>query len=75
MLHQTRPVVMYEVNQQAFDVRTILILICHDHNLAISQRFQRLWALVFLFVAQAHDLDNVVDLSIVHDLIGKTEQK
>ena len=31
-VHQRGPEVMNEVDQQALDVRAIVILICHDHN-------------------------------------------
>lgn len=43
-------------------------LICHYHNLSISQRLHGLWGLIFLFVSQTQDLNNVVDFSILHNL-------
>lgn len=43
-------------------------LVCHDHDLPIAKSFQRLLVLVGLFVLQPYNLDDVVDLSILHDL-------
>jgi len=34
---ETRPEVMNEVDQKTLDVRTIMVLISHDHYTAISQ--------------------------------------
>ena len=35
-LEKVRPVVMDEVDDEAFDVRSVLILISHDHDAAIA---------------------------------------
>ena len=36
VFEQSRPVVVDEVDEETFDVRAVLILICHDHDLAVS---------------------------------------
>ena len=43
---------------------SIVILIRHDHQVAISQRFR---VFVFLAMLQAHDLSNGSDFSVLHD--------
>lgn len=43
-------------------------LISHDHDLAVAQRPQRLGVVVALLVLQADNFDDVVDLSVFHDL-------
>lgn len=50
-------------------------LICHDHDLSITQSLQRIWVTVVLLVLQAKDLNDVVDFSILHDLMSKTKQQ
>jgi hypothetical protein len=35
VLHQRWPEMMDEINQQAFDVRAIMILISHDHDRSV----------------------------------------
>lgn len=37
---------MEEVDEQSFDVRTVLILIRHDHQLAVAQRLQIIYTFV-----------------------------
>lgn len=37
-LQQIGPEVVDEVDDEAFDVRAILILISHDHELAVAER-------------------------------------
>ena len=59
---------MDEVDEQALDVRAILVLIGHDHQPAVSQRPQLFEALVRLLEVQAHDLYYVVDFSVVQNL-------
>ena len=68
MLQEVGPEVMDEVDQQSLDMGPVLVLICHDHQPAIAQCGQLLHTVILLLEVQAHDLDNVVDLSIVHDL-------
>ena len=43
-------------------------LICHDHELSIAQTLQGIWVTVVLPVLQTQDLDDVVDLSVLHNL-------
>lgn len=99
VFQQGRPVMVEEVDEQAFDMGAVLILgqqtdvttpdwadrsycapaerepgreghlIRHDHDLAISQAPQGLRVIVALFVLEANDFDDVVDLSIFHDLM------
>ena len=68
LFEQIRPIVMNEVDEKSFDMWSILILISHDHYPSIAQPHHRLRTRVFLLVLQADDLDNVVYLSILHDL-------
>lgn len=46
-------------------------LISHDHDLAVTEGPQRLWVVVALFVLKADNFDDVVDLSVFHDLYKK----
>ena len=55
---------MDEVDEESLDVRAILILICHDHDVAISQALQVFFRHVLLVVLKAYYLDKVVDLCI-----------
>ena len=71
MLEQIRPVVVNEVDEQAFDMGAVLILICHDHDFTVAQLFHTLWVIIFLFVLQSENFDDVVDFSILHDLSKK----
>lgn len=49
-------------------------LIRHDHDLAVAQAPQRLGVVVALLVLEADDLDDVVDLCVLHDLLtGKPD--
>jgi len=59
---------MDEVDEKSFDVRSILVLISHYHDTAVAQLPHRLGTCVFLLVLQTDDLDNVVDLRILHYL-------
>lgn len=49
-------------------------LICHDHELAVTQSLEGFWAAVVLLVLKAEDLNDVVDFSVLHDLMRKTKQ-
>ena len=55
-------------NKIYLDVRSVLILISHDHDFAVAEALQILHGLVRLLVGEAHDLDQVVDLLVLHDL-------
>ena len=60
---------MDEIDQQSFDVGTVLILICHDHQPAIAQCLQVIYRIVLLLVLQAQDLDDVVNFSVLQNLL------
>lgn len=47
-------------------------LICHDHELAVTQTLEGFWIAVVLLVLKAEDLDDVVDFSVLHNLMRKT---
>lgn len=46
-------------------------LICHDHDLAITQSLEGVWVTVVLLVLKTKDLNDVVYLSVLHYLRGK----
>ena len=48
--------------------RLCLHLICHDHELSVAQALQGRWVTVVLLVLQTQDLDDAVDLSVLHNL-------
>lgn len=49
-------------------------LICHDHQLAVTQCLEGIWVAVVLLVLKAEDLDDVVDFSVLHDLMRETKR-
>ena len=57
---------MYEVDEQAFDVRSIVVLVCHDHYWPITQTLS---VVVFLADLQTHNLSKICDLLIIWDLL------
>lgn len=67
LLEQTWPHMVHKVDQKSFDVGTVMVLIGHDHNPAVSQR---LGVLIFLAHSQSDDLDQILDLWICHNLLG-----
>lgn len=50
-------------------VREADYLIRHDHDPAVAQAPQRLWVVIALLVLEADDFDDVVYLSVFHDLL------
>ena len=58
---------MNKVDHKSLDVASIMILIRHDHQMSISERFD-----VRLVVGgtefEAHDVYQILDLLILHDL-------
>ena len=60
---------MDEVDDQALDVGAVLVLVGHDHHLAIPQAFDVVHGLVLLLVLETDDLDEVRDLFVLHDLL------
>lgn len=69
-----RPKHVDEVDYEAFDVRSVWILISHDHDATIAKRFKRLCGRVVFIVAQPHYLDDVFYFRIFHNL-NKLQQK
>lgn len=57
-----------EVDEQPLDVGPVLVLISHYHQFAIPEVFEGVWVVILLFKLQAHDFNDVVDFSIVHNL-------
>ena len=57
---------MNEVYQQPFDVRTVMVLISHDHDRSVPEIFY-----VFILPAylDAKDLNQVLNLWVLHDLL------
>ena len=47
----------------------VLILISHDHDLAIAKSLHVVHGIVLLLVLQADNLDKVVDFLVLHDLL------
>ena len=66
---QRRPVVMEKVDEQTFDVRSVLILIGHDHQSTVAQGFQVGFVLVLFLVLQSENLDQIVDFCVFQDLL------
>lgn len=56
---------MDKVDDESLDVRTVVILIGHDHELAITERFHIFSGFVFLFVLESNDFNESVDFSIL----------
>ena len=56
-LEQTGPVVVDEVNHQTLDVGAVLVLVSHDHDLAIAEQLDIIHRLIFLLILKTHDLD------------------
>lgn len=68
VMEEVGPVVLDEVDEKPLDVGAVLILICHDHQFAVAQGLQGVRSLVLVLVLETQDLDDVVDLDILHDL-------
>ena len=64
--HQARPEVVDEVYQQTLDVRAVIVLISHYHDRAVAQV---LHVLVLPPDLDPQDLDQVLDLRVLHDLL------
>ena len=65
--NQPRPIVMNEVDDESFDVASVLILIAHDHQVTVPQLAQAILS-VDLPILQPKDLDKVQYLLILHQL-------
>ena len=75
LLHKTgcaqerRPEAVDEVDEQPFDVRTVVVLVSHDHHLAVPQAVR---VFVTLPRLQAQDFLERRDLRVVHHLQPQT---
>lgn len=56
---------MQEVDDEPLNMRSVGILVRHDHNRAVAQAFQ---ILILLADLQAHDLDDILDLLVLRYL-------
>ncbi len=60
---------MEKINDEALDVRTIVILICHDHQVAISQGLD-IGFIVLNAKLEPKNINDVLDFLIFVDLQG-----
>ena len=67
MLEEVGPVVVEEIDDEAFDVRAIGVLIGHDHDVPVAQALRPVLILVALL--QAQDSFEVLDLLVLHNLL------
>lgn len=58
--------VVQKVDDKTLDMRTVVILIRHDHEMTISERVR---GGVVMVVLQTQDLLDVLDLLVLHDLV------
>lgn len=65
---QTRPEGLHEVYEETFDVRTVVILIRHDHNRTVSQT---LHVFVVRSESHPHDFNDILDFQILRDLLAR----
>lgn len=49
-------------------------LICHDHDLSVTQTLEGFWVAVVFLVLKPKNLNDVVDFSIFHNLMRKNKQ-
>lgn len=68
MVKQFWPVVVDEVDDESFDVGAILVLICHDHQVAIPQRLHLCMIDISFVVLKAKNLHQILNFLIAHDL-------
>mmetsp|Transcript_76974 Transcript_76974/g.135672 ORF Transcript_76974/g.135672 Transcript_76974/m.135672 type:complete len:209 (-) Transcript_76974:846-1472(-) len=60
------PPVLHQIDQKTFDVRAVMILICHQHDGAIPQPTS---GVVLSLDVKAHDFQQVLDLSVAGNLL------
>lgn len=65
------PKLVDEVDEQALDVRAVVVLVGHDHELAVAEGLVHRLFVVLLAVLEAEDLLDVRDLLVVGDLLGR----
>ncbi len=67
VLEEVWPVVVEEIDDEAFDVGAIGVLISHDHDVPVAQALRPVLILVALLKAQ--DGLEVLDLLVLHNLL------
>jgi len=67
VLEQRRPVAVDEVDDQPLDVRAVVVLVGHDHQVPVAQRLVRGRVRVVLALLQPEDLLELGDLLVGHD--------
>ena len=68
VFQEVGPVVVDKVDDEPFDVRSVVILIGHDHHFSISEILYVIRVFVFLGIVQADDFTQIGDLGVVHHL-------
>jgi hypothetical protein len=58
---------MQKVDDQTLDVRAVVVLVGHDHQVAVPKRLARRRVRVVLALLQPDDLLELGDLLVVHD--------
>ena len=68
VLQEIGPVVVNKIDDEPLDVGPVVILICHDHDLAVAQILHVVRLFVLLAVVQTDDFAQIGDLRVVHHL-------
>ena len=58
---------MDEIDQEAFNVGAIVVLICHDHDRPVSKILD---ICVFFAHVETHDFDHVLKLIVLENHVG-----
>mmetsp|Transcript_9905 Transcript_9905/g.27630 ORF Transcript_9905/g.27630 Transcript_9905/m.27630 type:complete len:414 (+) Transcript_9905:2738-3979(+) len=64
-LHQRRPPMVYQVDQQTLDVGAVVVLVRHQHDGTVPEPLR---GIVLLPRVQTHDLQQILDLGVACDL-------
>ena len=64
ILEQVRPVVVDKVDDKAFDVGAVLVLVGHDHEVSVAEGLQCSFISVLLAKLQPKDLYKVNDFLV-----------
>ena len=59
---------MYEINDQSFDMRTIMILISHNHDVSVPELA---YIIIFLPYLKPYYFQEIRDFRIFHDLFDR----
>mmetsp|Transcript_21785 Transcript_21785/g.70449 ORF Transcript_21785/g.70449 Transcript_21785/m.70449 type:complete len:389 (+) Transcript_21785:694-1860(+) len=65
-LQQGWPPMGQHIDHEAFDMGSVEVLVCHDHDGTVAQAFR---AVIFILEAQAHDLEKFLNLLILGHLL------